>query len=265
MTLVAAPVVADAILAADIGQTVSTGSLLVAVPIAIAAGVVSFASPCVLPLVPGYLSYVTGMVGADIAEARRGRVLLGATLFVLGFTVVFASAGLAFGALGDELRQHAAVLTKVLGALTIVLGLGFMGLLPFLPWLQRDVRVHRVPTTFGLAGAPLLGVLFGLGWTPCIGPTLAAVLTLAATEASAARGALLSVAYCVGLGLPFVLVGLALQRTAGGLAFVKRHYRAVMNVGGAMLVVVGVLLVTGVWQSLLVHVQGWVGGYGTVI
>jgi len=253
------------LVAADIGQTVSTGSLLVAVPIAIAAGLVSFASPCVLPLVPGYLSYVTGMVGADLADARRGRVLLGACLFVLGFTVVFVSVGLAFGAIGDLLREHAALLTKVLGALTIVLGLGFMGWLPWLPWLQRDVRVHRMPTSLGLAGAPLLGVLFGLGWTPCIGPTLAAVLTLATTEASAVRGALLSVAYCVGLGLPFVLVGLALRRTAGGLSFVRRHYRAVMMVGGSMLVLVGVLLVTGVWQSLLVHVQGWVSGYGTVI
>jgi cytochrome c-type biogenesis protein len=249
-------------LSADVAGTVTSGSLLLAIPVAVAAGAVSFLSPCVLPLVPGYLSYVTGMVGADLAEARRGRLLLGTSLFVGGFTLVFVSLGVAFGGLGTLLESHADLLTKVLGSLTVVMGLAFMG---FVPVLQRDVRLHRMPTTLGLAGAPLLGVLFGLGWTPCIGPTLGAVLTLATTEASAGRGALLSAAYCIGLGLPFVLVGLAIGRTASGLGFVRRHYRAVMTTGGAMLVVVGVLLVTGLWGDLVGQLRGWVAGFGTVL
>jgi len=247
---------------ASVAGTVSSGSLLLALPVAVAAGVVSFVSPCVLPLVPGYVSYATGMVGAEIEDARRGRLLLGTCLFVLGFTVVFVSFGLAFGSLGTALQEHAAVLTKVLGALTIVLGLSFMGLVP---WLQRDVRFHAMPTTLGVVGAPLLGILFGLGWTPCIGPTLGAVLTLAATEGTAVRGAILSVAYCIGLGLPFILVALLFRRAAGATAFVKRHYRAVMTVGGGMLVVVGVLLVTGLWGDLVDQLRGWVSGFGTVL
>ena len=247
---------------ASAAQTVASGSLLLAAPIALAAGVVSFFSPCVLPLVPGYLSYVTGMVGADLEDARKGRLLLGTSLFVLGFTAVFVSFGLAFGGLGAALLSHSGVITKVLGAATIVLGLSFMGLLP---GFSRDVRVHRWPTTLGLVGAPLLGVLFGLCWAPCIGPTLAVVLTMAATEASATRGALLSVVYCLGLGLPFILVGLALRRTAGALAFVKRHYRVVMTTGGVMMVTVGVLLTTGMWGSLVAHLRGWISGYAPVL
>jgi cytochrome c-type biogenesis protein len=247
---------------ADVAHTVASGSLLLALPIALAAGVVSFLSPCVLPLVPGYLSYVTGMVGADLDEARKGRVLLGSVLFVLGFTFVFVSFGLAFGGLGALLLTHQSVITKVLGVLTIVLGLAFMGVIP---GFSRDVRVHRWPTTFGLVGAPLLGVLFGLGWTPCIGPTLSVVLTLAATQGSAGRGAILSAVYCLGLGIPFVLVGLLFRRTAGALGAVKRHYRVVMTTGGVLLVAVGVLLTTGVWAHLVAHLQGWVSGFGTVL
>ena len=197
-----------------------------------------------------------------VGEPGSGLKLLGSVLFVLGFTVVFVSFGLAFGGLGALLLTHSSVITKVLGGLTVLLGLSFMGLIP---GLQRDVRVHRWPTTLGLAGAPLLGVLFGLGWTPCIGPTLAAVLTLATTEASATRGAVLSAVYCLGLGLPFVLVGLAFQRAAGGLGFVKRHYRVVMTTGGVMLVSVGLLLMTGVWGTLVGHLRGWVSSYGTVL
>ena len=246
----------------SVAQTVTSGSLALALPIAVAAGAGSFLSPCVLPLVPGYLSYVPGRVGVDLQDARRGRMLLGTSLFVLGFTVVFVSFGVAFGSLGVLLQEHADGLTKVLGAVTVLLGLSFMGMVP---GLQRDWRIHTMPTAAGIVGAPVLGVLFGLGWTPCIGPTLGAVLTLAAAQASAWRGALVSAAYCVGLGLPFVLVGLAIGRTASALSFVKRHYRAVMTTGGVMLVAVGLLLVTGLWGDLVGQLRGWVSGFGTVL
>src|SRR4051812_4881767 len=234
---------------------VEYGSLMVAVPIALAAGLVSFLSPCVLPLVPGYLSYVTGLTGADLGgeqgatstaagasgttaviertrTAHGGRVLVGSTLFVLGFSAVFVSAGALFGGVGAELRLHQDFVNRALGVVTIVMGIAFLG---FIPRMQREFKVHRLPTA-GLAGAPVLGVLFGVGWTPCLGPTLAAVQTLAYTSASAGRGALLTVAYCLGLGVPFVLTGLAFRRALGAFAFVKRHYAWVMRIGGGMLI-----------------------------
>jgi cytochrome c-type biogenesis protein len=242
-------------------SAVTSGSLVFAFPVAAAAGLVSFLSPCVLPLVPGYLSYVTGMSGVDLAAQRRGRLLLGVALFVLGFTVVFVSAGLAFGGFGALLQEHASVLTKILGGVTIVLGLAFMG---FVPGLQRSVKSSRLPAA-GLAGAPLLGMLFGLGWTPCIGPTLAAVQAMAYTEASATRGALLSFAYCLGLGVPFLLTALAYRRALGAFGFVKRHYQAVMRIGGGMLVAIGLLLVSGAWLDLTIKMQAWVSGFKTVI
>lgn len=257
------------ILASSVGdsfaETVLGGSLLLAVPVAALAGLVSFLSPCVLPLVPGYLSYVTGLSGADLGTGRdsgtRGRLLAGCVLFVLGFTAVFVSAGALFGGAGALLQAHAGIVTRVLGAVTIVLGLAFAGLFP---GLQRDFRFHFVPAA-GLAGAPLLGVLFGVGWAPCIGPTLAAVQTLAFSSASAARGAVLSVAYCLGLGLPFVFAALAFRRALGAFGVVKRHYAWVMRAGGAMLVVVGALLVTGLWSELTVAMRVWAAGFRTVI
>ncbi|MER7131459.1 cytochrome c biogenesis CcdA family protein [Streptosporangium saharense] len=241
----------------DLTATVASGSLLLALPIAVAAGLVSFLSPCVLPLVPGYLSYVTGMSG----DPRRGRMVAGTGLFVLGFAVVFVAGGAIFGSLGEALITNTAVITRVLGALTIVLGLAFMGVIP---GLQRDLRIHRVPAA-GLAGAPLLGVVFGLGWTPCIGPTLGAVLTLGLTEGSAGRGALLAFAYALGLGLPFLVAGLAYRRALHTFKAVRRHSQLITRIGGAMLVTVGLLLVTGLWGELVAIMQGWIGGFEPVI
>lgn len=245
-----------------IADTVISGSLLLALPLAVLAGLISFLSPCVLPLAPGYLSYVTGLTGAEIAEgAKKSRVLLGSVLFVLGFSVLFVSYGVAFGGLGQALLKWQDVITRVLGVLVIVMGLVFMGLVP---GMQREWRSHRV-TTFGLWSAPFLGVLFGLGWTPCIGPTLAAVQTLAFTEASALRGAILSLAYCVGLGVPFILLGVLFARVGGALSWVKRHYAVIMRVGGALLVVIGILLVTGIWNDLTIWMRTLVPGFETVL
>jgi cytochrome c-type biogenesis protein len=238
-------------------DTVYTGSLFAALPIALLAGLISFFSPCVLPLVPGYVSYVTGVSGADLKDARRGRLFLGTLLFVLGFTAVFVSMGAAFGYFGKTLLEHQATITKVFGAVTIVLGLSFMGVLP---GMQREFRVHKRPA-IGLVGAPLLGMVFGLGWTPCIGPTLTAVLNLSVSEASANRGALLTVAYCLGLGVPFLVTALAFRKALGAFGWVKKHYVWVMRLGGGMLVLLGVLMLTGAWDHIMREMQSWAGQY----
>ena len=251
-----------------IAETVASGSLVLAMILAFAAGVVSFASPCVLPLAPGYLSYVTGLTGAEIAGEERGgtttvlvksRVLLGSVLFVLGFSVVFVSYGLLFGSLGSLLLEYQAIISRILGVIVIVMGLAFMGVIP---GMQREWRMHRMPS-YSVWGAPVLGVLFGLGWTPCIGPALTAVQGLAFTEASAARGALLSLVYCLGLGLPFILLGLLFRQAAGTLAWVRRHYALIMRIGGGLLVAIGLLLVSGVWDSITIWMRTLVPGFET--
>lgn len=246
----------------DVGALVSSGSLWLALPIAFTAGVVAFLSPCVLPLAPGYLSFVTGLTGAELAgNRRRGTVLAGSLLFVLGFSVVFISYGVLFGGVGSTLSRYTEVISRVLGVFVIALGLAFMGVIP---GFQREFRIHRLPR-WGVAGAPVLGVLFGLGWTPCIGPTLAAVQTLAFTEASALRGAVLSFAYCLGLGLPFVVLAVAFSRLAGAVSFLRRHSLVIMRVGGVLLVLVGVLLVTGLWNDLTVWLRVTAPGFETLL
>lgn len=244
-------------------ETVTSGSLIVALSIAFAAGIVAFLSPCVLPLAPGYVSYVTGLTGAELADptGRRGRVLLGSLLFVLGFSIVFVSYGVAFGSIGSVLLQYQEPINRMLGVIVIVMGLVFLGVIP---GMQREWRLHRAPT-WGVAGAPLLGIIFGLGWSPCIGPTLTAVQSLAFTEASAMRGAALSMAYCLGLGLPFVALAVAFSRTAGALGWVRRNYEWVMRIGGAMLIVIGLLLVTGAWTSFTIWLRVTMPGFETVL
>jgi cytochrome c-type biogenesis protein len=241
-----------------VNETVFSGALLLALPIAVLGGLVSFFSPCVLPLVPGYLSYVTGVTGTDLAEAKRGRMAVGASLFVLGFSAVFVSGGALFGYFGSTLQEYRDTLTTVLGVLMIALGVFFLGLMPW--FTQREFRFHRKPVT-GLVGAPLLGALFGIGWTPCIGPTLASVNALAAQEASAGRGALLTVAYCIGLGAPFILAAVAFRKALGTFGWVKKHYVWVMRIGGGMMILTGLLLLTGAWDSMVSTMQGWSSGF----
>lgn len=246
----------------SLGEAVAYGPLLVAVPIAVLAGLVSFASPCCLPLVPGYLAYVSGAAGADASgrpgPQQRSLAVTGTALFVLGFAAVFASYGALFGAVGGTLILHQDKILRVLGVFTIVLGLMFAGALGGVPGLSRTFRVGYRPKV-GLAGAPLLGVMFGIGWTPCIGPTLAAVLSLATTTGTAGRGALLAFAYSLGLGLPFLLAALGINRVFRVFGFARRHALAVMRIGGGMLVVLGVLEVTGVWAQLLTQLRTVIG------
>jgi len=234
-------------------EQAASGSLLLAVPVAATAGLVSFFSPCVVPLLPGYVSYATGLSGADLQSAKRSRMVTGTSLFVLGFTFVFMVEVLFFGAIGQWLFEQTATLNVVLGILTILLGLAFVGVVPY---FQRDVRVHKVPAV-GLAAAPLLGVLFALGWTPCIGPTLQVVISMASNESTQGRGLLLGLAYSLGMGIPFIIAGFAFERTLGAVRWVRRHQAWVTRFGGLLMIVVGVLLLTGLWQDWISQLQGW--------
>ncbi len=244
-------------------EAAAGGSMLLALPVALLAGLVSFFSPCVLPLLPGYLSYATGLAASDITGGRgsRGRILAGTSLFIAGFALVFVSTGALFGGLGSLLLQYSRVLSVAAGIVAVVLGLVFAGVIPL---GQNTLRPARVPKV-GLAAAPLLGVVFGLGWTPCIGPTLSVVLTLALNEATALRGAVLALAYALGLGLPFLAAGLAFDRLSGTLGWVRRHHGVLQKIGGGLLVVVGLLLITGLWDRLMGVFRQWASTFGVVV
>lgn len=259
-----------------VGQIVYSGQLLLALPLALLAGLISFLSPCVLPLVPGYLGYVSGMVstgstsgggststggstreGQQAAKASTKRVLAGVLLFIAGFTAVFVVFGILFGTAGLALKPYLPVINVVLGILVILMGLVFVG---FFGLFQRTAKINLTPTT-GLAGAPILGIVFGLGWTPCIGPALGAIMALSIDAASPWRGALLGFVYCIGLGVPFLLLGLGLSWATKSVTFLKRHIRVINIIGGVLLVAIGVLLATGVWTLWMSQLQAVIGGY----
>ena len=234
-----------------------TGPMPAAIAVAFLAGLVAFLSPCVLPLAPGYLSYVTGLSASDLQGGSRARMLVGSLLFVLGFSVLFVSYGVLFGGLGSLVAVHQQLISRIAGVVVIVMGVAFLG---GIPGLQRQWSAPRTPT-WSLAGAPLLGLAFGLGWTPCIGPTLAAVQTLAFTEASAGRGALLSAIYCLGLGLPFVALALAFGSASRLLPVLRRNGALISRIGGVFLIVIGIAMVLGVWEFIATWLRGAVGGF----
>lgn len=235
-------------------EQIFSGVLVTAFPFAVIAGVISFLSPCVLPLVPGYLSFAAGF------SVSRGKVLLGSFLFVLGFSAVFVSFGAVFGGLGNTLSAHEEFISRILGVVTIFLGFIFYGRFPFSPTIRPKMR-----TTGGLLGAPLLGVLFGIGWTPCIGPALAAVQTLAFQESSAVRGAVLSFGYCLGLGLPFILSGLSLDKSAKLRSIIYRRGDVISKIGGVFLIAIGVLEVLGFWTQLMNSMRSLISDFIPVI
>lgn len=280
---------AGSVVTASAGTAVYSGSMLIALPIALLAGIISFASPCVLPLVPGYLGFVSGMAGATVQSPMssipttvpgsapgtsstsggeavrtapvRGRLVLGVGLFIAGFTLVFVIFGALFGTLGGALQAHQDVITRVLGVVVIVMGLAFLGMVS--P-LQTNRQIKISPST-GLWGAPALGFVFGLGWTPCMGPALVAINALALDQGTAGRGALLAVAYCLGLGIPFLLIALGLGSSAKMLTLMRRHRLAIMRIGGALLIAIGLALVTGLWNAWTQSLAGLIGGFETLL
>lgn len=230
------------------------GFLLSAFPIAILAGLISFVSPCVLPLVPGYVAFAAGF------SKSRGRIFLGSLLFVSGFSILFISYGALFGQLGAEISSNEETITRVLGLLTIVMGVIFLGAFPLMPTVKP-----RISTQGGLIGAPLLGFLFGVGWTPCIGPALASVQALAFQESSAVRGAVLSLGYCIGLGLPFIASGLFLDKSEKLRKVLVKSGGKISTIGGLLLIIIGILQLTGLWTDLMIEMRSLISEFAPVI
>jgi cytochrome c-type biogenesis protein len=245
---------------ATVQTTVTSGSSVLAALLALAAGLLSFFSPCVLPLVPGYIAFLGGSTGASAAvpspRARRGRTIAGAVAFIIGFSFVFVSLGTVFGGVGRSLKTHSSLLNVVFGAITIVFGLFFAGWLPRSSILNREVRIHWLPSAT-VGGGAILGVLFGVSWTPCTGPTLGAIIGLAEATpgASAWRGALLAAVYCIGLGLPFLAAAVAADTMTSVARFARRHTALLLRVGGLLLISIGVLEVTGTWATCVQWLQ----------
>lgn len=235
-------------------EQIMSGFLVTALPVAFLAGIISFLSPCVLPLVPGYLSFAAGF------SVNRGKVFLGSILFVLGFSSVFVSYGAIFGGIGNHLVTNEDLISRVLGVITIFLGFVFLGKFPFAPTFRPKIK-----TTGGLVGAPILGFLFGVGWTPCIGPALAAVETLAFQESSALRGALLSLGYCFGLGLPFIASGVFLDRSEKLRKYLVKRGDQISKIGGIFLILIGLLEVTGLWGQMMNSIRSLISDFIPVV
>ena len=238
----------------DLVNYLLSGNLILALPIAALAGLISFASPCVIPLVPGYLTYAAGF------SKNRGKLLLGSLLFVLGFTALFITYGALFGSLGSNISANSKIITKFLGIFTIIMGLIFMGRIKYM----RTFKVNKIANS-GLLSAPVLGFLFGLGWTPCIGPALAAVQTLAIESASATRGSILAVAYCFGLGTPFLLSGIFFDRSQAMRKFLSKHGEQISFIGGVLLILIGVLQFTGLWDAWMISLRSLISGFEPVL
>ncbi|RFA06474.1 cytochrome C biogenesis protein [Subtercola boreus] len=238
----------------NIVGTVLYGQLIFAIPVALLAGFISFASPCVLPLVPGYFAYLGGSLDQGTRKARQ-RLVLGTVLFVLGFAVIFIAYGALFGTFGGWLIRWQDLIVRILGVVVIITGASFLG---YIPVLQRTLKLN-LKNTGSIAGAPLLGVVFGLGWTPCLGPTLTAISALSLNTGSAWRGALLGLIYCIGLGLPFLLLALGIGWASNALKLLRKHSRLINRIGGLGLITIGVLMLTGVWSAWLYQLQALMG------